>query len=78
MISSVRDFIERGGGHIDADTVVSSGSLDAALRAAGALVIWRCHVGLDTPNDLAREAWAFLRPYLLEADAYVFSRENFV
>jgi trehalose synthase len=48
------------------------------LRAAGALVIWRCHVGLDTPNDLAREAWAFLRPYLLEADAYVFSRENFV
>jgi trehalose synthase len=47
------------------------------LRAAGALAIWRCHLGLDTPNDLAREAWAFLRPYLLEADAYVFSREAF-
>jgi trehalose synthase len=51
--------------------------LIAALRAAGAAVIWRCHVGLDHPNELAREAWDFLRPYLLDADAYVFSRESF-
>jgi trehalose synthase len=48
-----------------------------ALKAAGATVIWRCHVGLDQPNDRAREAWAFLSPYLVEADAYVFSREAF-
>jgi trehalose synthase len=47
------------------------------LHAAGAIVIWRCHVGLDTPNDLALDAWAFLQPYLLDADAYVFSREAF-
>ena len=47
------------------------------LRAAGAEVIWRCHVGLDEPNDLAREAWAFLLPYVAEAHAYVFSRESF-
>jgi trehalose synthase len=46
-------------------------------RAAGAAVIWRCHVGLDNPNDLAREAWAFLHPYVAEADIYVFSRESF-
>jgi trehalose synthase len=51
--------------------------LIGALRAEGAEVIWRCHVGLDTPNDLAREAWAFLAPYVAEADAYVFSRESF-
>jgi trehalose synthase len=51
--------------------------LTQALRAAGAAVIWRCHVGLDEPNDLTREAWAFLRPYILDADAYVFSREAF-
>ena len=38
--------------------------LIAALRAAGAAVIWRCHVGLDRPNELAREAWDFLCPYL--------------
>jgi trehalose synthase len=51
--------------------------LIAALRAAGAAVIWRCHVGVDQPNELAREAWDFLCPYLMEADAYVFSRESF-
>ena len=48
-----------------------------ALRAAGAEVVWRCHVGIDTPNDLAREAWAFLLPYVSAAHAYVFSRESF-
>jgi trehalose synthase len=47
------------------------------MRAAGASVIWRCHVGLDVPNDLAREAWAFLRPYVENADRYVFSRDCF-
>jgi trehalose synthase len=49
-----------------------------AARNAGAFVIWRCHVGLDRPNDLAREAWEFLYRYVVEADAYVFSRESFV
>jgi len=48
-----------------------------AMRAAGAGVIWRCHVGLDTPNELARQAWDFLLPYLLDADVYVFSRQSF-
>ncbi len=51
--------------------------LVAALRDAGAVVIWRCHVGLDHPNDLAREAWRFLLPYVSPADVYVFSRESF-
>ncbi|MEA2387153.1 MAG: trehalose synthase [Thermoleophilaceae bacterium] len=49
-----------------------------AVRATGAAVIWRCHVGIDTPNERAHEAWAFLLPYLKDADAYVFSRESFV
>ncbi|MDX6408151.1 MAG: trehalose synthase [Gaiellaceae bacterium] len=49
-----------------------------AMRARGAVTIWRCHVGVDEPNDLVREAWAFLRPYILAADAYVFSRDTFV
>jgi trehalose synthase len=48
------------------------------LRACGAKVVWRCHVGLDVPNELAREAWWFLEPYVLQADAYVFSRTAFV
>jgi trehalose synthase len=48
------------------------------LKASGATVIWRCHVGLDTPNDIAREAWAFLREWVQQADACLFSREQFI
>jgi trehalose synthase len=48
-----------------------------AMHAAGAAVIWRCHVGLDNPNDLTRQAWDFLRHYVEQADIYVFSRESF-
>jgi trehalose synthase len=40
----------------------------------GATVVWRCHVGIDLPNETAREAWAFLRDYVKPAHAYVFSR----
>ncbi len=40
--------------------------------------VWRCHVGVDRPNDLARSAWDFLRPYIQGADACVFSRREFV
>lgn len=55
-----------------------TGGLVEPIRATGATVVWRCHVGLDLPNDLARQAWSFLRPYVETADAYVFSREEFV
>jgi trehalose synthase len=48
------------------------------LRRHGARVVWRCHVGTDTPNDLALRAWSFLRPYVEEADRLVFSRAAFV
>jgi trehalose synthase len=47
------------------------------VRARGTPVIWRCHVGLDLPNEVARRAWRFLLPYVREADAYVFSRRAF-
>jgi trehalose synthase len=47
------------------------------VREVGARVIWRCHVGLDRPNELARGAWNFLRPWVEQADAYVFSRRAF-
>src|SRR4051794_28617521 len=36
-------------------------------RATGATGAWRCHVGLDLPNDLARQAWDFLRGYVEDA-----------
>src|SRR4029077_2108498 len=47
------------------------------IKSTGVSVIWRCHVGLDHPNELAREAWSFLSDYVQEADAYVFSRKAF-
>ena len=47
------------------------------LLDRGAIVVWRCHVGLDVPNDFATSAWEFLRPYVEDALAYVFSRTAF-
>jgi trehalose synthase len=52
--------------------------LTQQIRSRDTHVVWRCHVGLDHPNELARRAWAFLYPYVMEADAYVFSRRAFV
>ncbi len=49
-----------------------------ALHELGAPVIWRCHVGVDEPNELARGAWEFLRPELEDVDAFVFSRQHFI
>ena len=78
LAANVSDFAERVQ---EGDVVIvhdpqPAGLIEAA-RAAGASVIWRCHVGIDRPNQLAREAWSFLRRYLVDADAYVFSRESF-
>jgi trehalose synthase len=47
------------------------------LAARGVHVIWRSHIGVDVPNDVARKAWAFLRPYLAPASAYIFSRRAY-
>jgi trehalose synthase len=47
------------------------------LRRAGARVIWRCHVGRDTPNRWTERAWEFLRPYLGPVEAHVVSRAAF-
>ena len=54
----------------------TAGLVDAVSRT-GARIVWRCHVGLDHPNEQARQAWDFLRPYVESAHAYVFSRETF-
>ena len=47
------------------------------LRATGARVVWRCHVGSDSRNEETEEAWAFLRHYLERADAFVLSRAEY-
>jgi len=50
----------------------------APLCERGLRVVWRCHVGVDRPNDIVRGAWGFLRPYVERAEAYVFSRREYV
>jgi trehalose synthase len=52
-------------------------ALAPALADAGVTVVWRCHVGLDHPNAYAERAWEFLRPYLEDVSAYVFSCAQF-
>lgn len=47
------------------------------LRARGAYVVWRCHVGLDERNAWTEEAWTFLREMVEPAQACIFSREEF-
>ncbi len=51
--------------------------LAAGLRRAGARVVWRCHVGIDSPNEHSERGWEFLRPYVDDLDGYVFSCEWF-
>jgi trehalose synthase len=51
--------------------------LAAAVRNAGAQVVWRCHVGIDEQNHHSSRGWDFLRPYIDDVDAYVFSCEHF-
>jgi len=49
-----------------------------ALCDRGVKVVWRCHVGVDHPNDLVRAAWDFLRPCIEHADAFIFSRREYI
>jgi trehalose synthase len=41
----------------------------------GAKWVWRCHIDTSEPNA---DAWAFLRPFLTEFDAAVFTMAEFV
>ena len=52
--------------------------LAAPLAQAGARVVWRCHIGVDWEDDVTRAGWDFLRPHLAAAEAFVFSRRQYV
>ena len=51
--------------------------LAAAARTAAARVVWRCHIGRDTPNPATELGWQFLSQYLDPVDAFVFTRAEF-
>lgn len=46
--------------------------LTNALKAHGASIVWRSHIGIDRPNDYTELAWQFLIPYLEGVDAFIF------
>lgn len=49
-----------------------------ALHGCEAVVVWRCHVGYDgLDEDVAAATWEFLRRWVDQADAWVFSRDGF-
>ena len=52
--------------------------LAGPLARAGARVVWRCHIGVDWENEATQAGWDFLRPHLTRAEAYVFSRREYV
>ena len=72
---ALRAFVRAG------DVVILHDPQTAALaRIAmpqGVSVVWRCHVGIDDQNAHSERGWAFLRPYIEDVDAFVFSREQF-
>jgi trehalose synthase len=79
---ALRDNLEELRAIVRAEDIVilhdpQTAGLVSGLAEQGATVIWRCHVGIDLPDDLARRAWDFLIPYVLPSDAFVFSRKDF-
>jgi len=52
--------------------------LTPGLRATGARIVWRSHIGKDTTTDLTEFGWEFLRRYVEQADAVIFSRAAYV
>ncbi len=65
-------------GRIRKDDVVllhdpQTAGMAAALAAAGAHVVWRCHVGREGTNQWTEQAWSFLRPHLAPCKAFIFS-----
>jgi trehalose synthase len=53
-----------------------SAGLLGPLKHAGVQVAWRSHIGRDAPNEQSAAGWEFLRRYIADADAFVFSRRQ--
>ena len=48
------------------------------LRRRGAHVIWRCHIGRDETNALTELGWSFLEGFIADADAFIFTRKEYI
>jgi trehalose synthase len=80
---TLSEQLHQGGSGIQAGDVVvvhdpQPMGLIPALAERGAQIIWVCHVGMDESNELCRDTWRYLRDYLTQAQAAVFSRAAYV
>lgn len=80
--ATLRDNVERLAPFVRAGDFVllhdpQTAGLAPALAALGATLVWRCHIGIDMPNEHSERAWSFLRDYLAPVHRFVFSREAF-
>ena len=69
--------------HLRAGDVVvlhdpQTAGLVGAVLEAGAVPVWRCHIGLDVDDEHTDAAWAFLRPDVERAAAVVMSRQAYL
>jgi len=75
-LAAARSFVQPG------DVVVVHDpqplGLVPGLVEHGAHVVWTCHVGVDTANDVMRSAWEFLLPFARAAAATTFTRRAYV
>jgi trehalose synthase len=65
--------------HVHPDDIVllhdpqTAGLVDG-MRKAGAHAVWRCHIGRDQANAETERGWHFLRPFIEDAHAFIYSR----
>lgn len=79
LAASARDFAAQVSPH---DIVIlhdpQTAGLVPAVKETGAAVVWRCHIGIDEPNQIALDAQALLGDLVGVADDCVFSRQEYV
>jgi len=77
-----RNAIELAGRIQPGDVVLlhdpQTAGLAPHLRESGVDVVWRCHIGHDSPGPEVDRGWHFLEPYLEHCTRFVFSREAYV
>jgi trehalose synthase len=82
-IAHYERVLERNGHELSArvragDVVIlhdpQTAGLIPIVAKTGAKVVWRCHIGSSTESNRTDDGWSFLRHYLNDADAIVFSR----
>jgi len=83
---NAREFLTRFAPDLDAhrDLVIvhdpQPAGMITALKAAhpSLKTIWRAHIGLDSETPTTRAAWGFLRPYVEQYSAAVFSAAEYI